>query len=179
MARRSALVLVATLSALAAACGQEAEQGAPPAAAGPASVAGQYRVAGTTAVIGSADSRAISGHVILAQEGSRYTATFQLETLYPGPDGPLKAEVVGKGQGTIVGDTLTGTAQTQIVASRVPGIDSSFTLIPPAFGVRIVSNSKGTVDEDRILQVEIESQPAEGEDYRPTRTTLRGKRVTP
>jgi len=179
MTRRSAFVLVALLSALAAACGREGEEGAPAPAAATASVAGQYEVEGTTAVIGSPDSRAISGRIILAQEGSHYTATFHLETLYPSPDGPLKAEVVGKGEGSVVGNSLTGTAQTQIVASRVPGIDSRFTLIPPAFGVRIVSSSKGTVSDDGSLQVEIENQPAEGESYRPTRTKLRGVPIAP
>jgi hypothetical protein len=161
------------------ACGGEPDVAAPSPEIPPASVAGSYRVQGTTAVIGSDVTREISGTVILDQEGSSYTATFSLETVYPSSDGPLPAEVVGKGEGAIRGDTLEGTAQTQIVASRVPGLDSRFIMVPPSFSVRIVSNSTGTVNPDGGIQLKIENRGIEGEEYLPTRTTLSGMRVQP
>jgi hypothetical protein len=146
--------------------------------AGAASVAGEYHVRGTTAVVGSDETREISGHVILAQEGDSYTATFSLETLYPAPGGAVPAEVVGKGEGRIVGRTLEGTAATQIVASRVPGLDSRFAMVPPAVSVRITSDTRGEIRPDGRLSIQIESRAAAGErNYVPTRTTLRGGRA--
>lgn len=179
MALRSASLLLglAGLTGLAA-CGGEPAEVSPPPPAGPAAVAGTYRVQGLTTVVGSEESRSIEGTVVLSQEGGRYTASFSLKTLYPGPDGPLRAEVIGQGEGVVEGRRLEGTAETQIVASRIPGIDSRFTMVPPSYGVRIVSSSLGSIDEDGGLAIEIESRGAEGEeDYRPTRTTMRGQRI--
>jgi len=115
--------------------------------------------------------------VILVQDGASYTATFDLETNYPGPDGEVPAEVVGDGEGTITGNTLDGTLRTQIVASRVPGLDSHFIMVPPAFGVRVVSNATGEVKPDGSLELTMENRGAEGEDYIPTRTVVKGVRT--
>lgn len=174
--RLSFLVLAA---AALAACGPETPEvaTAPPGEPEVASIAGMYRVEGTTTVIGSEESRAISGRLILAQEGTSWTATFDLDTLYPGPHGALRAEVVGEGNGTIRGTALEGTARTQIVAGRVPGIDAHFIMVPPAFGVRIVSDSTGTANPDGSLTFHLENRGAEGEAYLPTRTEVRGVRM--
>ena len=86
--------------------------------------------------------------------------------------------MVGTGGGTISGNALEGTAKTQIVASRIPGIDSQFTLVPPSFGVRILSSSVGTLNDDGTITLEIENRGAEGESYIPTKTTVRGVRRT-
>ncbi len=159
------------------ACGGEPEVATRPPDASPASVAGTYEFEGVTAVIGHEDqSRKISGTVVMTQEGSSWAASFELETLYPGPDGPVPAQVVGTGGGAISGSELEGSAETQIVASRVPGIDSHFTLIPATFGVRIVSTSVGTVNDDGSITLQIENRAAEGESYIPTKTTVRGVR---
>lgn len=159
------------------ACGGDPEVATRPPDASPVSLAGTYRVEGVTTVIGREElTREISGTVVMTQEGGDWAASFELETLYPGPDGPLPAQVVGTGQGTISGRELKGSAKTQIVASRIPGIDSQFILVPPSFGVRIVSTSVGTVNEDGSISLEIENRGAEGEDYIPTRTTVRGVR---
>ena len=160
-----------------AACGQEADVASAPPQTGPAQVAGMYQVKGTTSVIGTDQSREIWGKVILAQDGASYTATFDLETIYPGPDGEVPAEVVGDGEGTITGNTLDGTLRTQIVASRVPGLDSHFIMVPPAFGVRVVSNATGEVKPDGSIEFTMENRGAEGEDYIPTRTVVKGVRT--
>ncbi len=61
--------------------------------------------------------------------------------------------------------------------ASVPGIDSGFAFVPRYVGPRIVSTAKGERQSDGTLLIEIESNPAEGESYLPTRTTLRGTRV--
>lgn len=175
---RSALALPLLLCLLLLpACGEEAQVSAPPSDAAPVEIAGTYRVEGLTTVIGTDLSREISGTVVLAQEGTTYTASFELETDYPGPDGALPAEVVGTGKGRIQGSALVGTARTQIVASRVPGLDPGFTLVPATFGVRILSTAVGTVTDDGRIEFEIENRGAEGEDYIPTVTNVTGQRL--
>ena len=141
------------------------------------SVAGLYEVKGTTVEEGGGNKRQISGTIILAEEGSNYTATFSLRTQFPTPDGPVPAEVIGKGQGTIAGDTLEGEAQTQIVVSSVPGVDTQFAFVPRFVGPRVVSKSTAQLHDDGSITVEIRNQPREGEEYTATRTTLRGVRV--
>ncbi len=143
----------------------------------PPSLSGMYRVEGITTVIGTGMEREITGTVILAQEGSRYTTTFSLETSYPTKEGPIQTDVIGKGEGRVDGTSLQGTAETQLVMASVPGIDSGFAFVPRIVGPRIVSTANGERTEDGILLIEIESNPAEGEDYLPTRTTLRGTRA--
>jgi hypothetical protein len=143
----------------------------------PPSLSGMYEIKGTTTVIGTKMERGISGTVILAQQGSRYTTTFSLETTYPTETGPVEADVIGKGDGRVDGTTLQGTAETQIVMASVPGVDSGFAYIPRYVGPRIVSTTTGEQMKDGTIVIEITSQPAEGEDYLPTRTSLRGRRV--
>lgn len=174
---RSALALPLLLSLLLLpACG-EPQVSAPPPDGDPTSVAGRYQVEGLTTVIGTDLSREIAGIVILVQDGSAYTASFELETDYPGPDGVLPAEVVGTGKGRIQGSALVGTMRTQIVASRVPGLDPGFMMVPPTFGVRVLSTAVGTVQPDGRIEFEIENRGAEGEDYIPTVTKVAGQRL--
>lgn len=160
-----------------AACSQEADVAAPAPSSEPAQISGMYKVKGTTIVVGTEHSREIWGNVILVQDGASYTATFDLETNYPGPDGEVPAEVVGDGEGSITGNTLDGTLRTQIVASRVPGLDAHFIMVPPAFGVRVVSDATGEVKPDGSIQFTMENRGAEGEDYIPTRTVVKGVRA--
>ena len=155
-------------------CGSDRDRAQPETVA----VAGMYEVKGTTVEIGGANKRQISGTIILAEEGSSYTATFNLNTEFPTPDGPVPADVIGKGEGIIAGDTLEGSAQTQIVISSVPGIDTQFAFIPRFVGPRIQSQSVAQLNPDGTISVEIRNQPGEGQEYTPTLTTLRGVRVS-
>lgn len=140
-------------------------------------IAGQYEVSGTTIVTATGSQREITGTVILAEEGERYTATFHLTTVFDGASGVMPAEVIGKGSGTINGRELRGTAETQLVISTVPGIDPAFAFIPRTTSTRLQSNSVTSIAADGTVAIQIENAPAEGEDYAPTRTTLRGKRI--
>ena len=121
-ARSTRRFTLLSAAALLAACGSEVQTAAPVAAAGPVQLAGTYQVRGSTRVVGAAETREIEGTVILAQEGDAYTATFNLQTLYPAEGGPVTAEVIGRGDGTIAGRSLEGSARTQILASRVQGL---------------------------------------------------------
>jgi hypothetical protein len=145
----------------------------------PEPISGLYDVRGVTVPIeGGSEGRPITGTVILKQDGASYTATFKLDTTFPGVEDPVQADVIGSGEGTIEGRTLTGTAQTQLVVSTVPGIDTDFAFIPRIVGARIVSTAVTEIHPDGSLVIELENKPAEGEDYRPTRTKLTGQRVS-
>jgi hypothetical protein len=144
----------------------------------PLPIAGMYEVGGVTVDLESGSERKISGKIILNQQGETYTATFALDTLFPTERGNLEAEVIGTGTGNIDGRMLTGSAETQVIVSTVPGIDPGFAFVPRTTTKRIVSASVTTVAEDGSVQVEIESNPAQGEVYSPTRTTLRGNRIS-
>jgi hypothetical protein len=136
-----------------------------------------YEVSGLTVEKESGRQREISGTIILTQKGDRYTATFNLVTMYPTPDGPLKSDVIGKGEGEINGRLLMGTAQTQIVAAAVPRVDPKFAFVPRRVGKRLVSTTSAQLGEDGTLTINIDNEAAEGAEYAATKTRLRGSRV--
>ena len=123
------------------------------------------------------DERAISGTVILHADGDRYTTTFKLKTTFPGAAKETHADVIGTGEGTIHGRKLAGQTETQLVVSTVPGIDAGFAFIPRIVGARVVSSAETEISADGRVVIDLENQPAEGEDYMPTRTRLTGMRV--
>jgi hypothetical protein len=145
----------------------------------PLPIAGRYEVSGSTVDAHTGYRRDISGSVILAEEGARYSATFDLTTTYPDPaaEKPLAADVIGKGEGAIEGRTLRGEAKTQLVVATVPDVDPGFAFIPRSVSTRIVSSTLATIAADGSVSIEIENRPGPGESYSPTRTTLRGMRV--
>ncbi len=177
--RFSLLGSLVCATALAAACDSGPEPGsvdaAPPKAATP--IGGLYEVSGVTRAARTGDEREISGTIILAEEGDRYIATFNLTTFYPVGGEALRAEVIGKGEGTIDGRTLTGTASTQLVVASIPGVDPAFAFIPRTVTTRIQSTVVTEVASDGEVIIELENQPAPGEEYEPTRTKLTGRRV--
>jgi hypothetical protein len=63
------------------------------------------------------------------------------------------------------------------VISTIPGIDPGFAYIPRTTTTRLVSKSVTTLAADGTILILIENTPAPGEDYTPTRTTLRGTRT--
>ncbi len=156
--------------------GDSAGRAVPP-AYGETSIAGLYEVTGLTTELETGDQRKIAGTVILSQQGDRYTSTFSLRTMFPTPSGPLPAEVIGKGEGTIEGATLEGAAVTQVVMSTVRGIDPAFAFVPRRVSQRILSSTAVEISPDGRVQIEIQSQPAEGAMYAPTTTTLMGALV--
>ena len=170
------LAHLTAMLALATACGETSET--PVEASEVSPIAGMYEVSGNTIETQSGNKRGISGTIILAEDGGKYTATFNLNTSFPGPESGIAAEVIGKGSGDIEGRTLRGTAETQIVMATVPGIDTNFAFIPRMTSTRIMSNSVTTIATDGTITIQIENRPAPGQDYTETRTTLRGMRVS-
>ncbi len=140
-------------------------------------ISGMYQVTGDTVTKATGDKRSISGKIIIAEEAGRYTATFNLTTTYPGAEEEMPAEVIGKGEGSVEGRSLTGTAQTQLVMATVPGVDPGFAFVPRMVSTRILSKSTATIAADGSVQIEIENEAAPGESYPPTRTALSGFRV--
>jgi len=164
-------------------CGTERRDGAaatlPPVGAAPTPYAGTWRVAGRTVELADGESRDIEGTVVLVQEDAGYSAHFDLVTVFPTPDGPTHAQVVGTGSGEVMPGGLMGTAETQIILAAVPGVDSQFVFLPRSYGPRLISRSTTRLNDDGSLTIEIESGPAEGERYRATETTLRATRISP
>jgi len=178
MQARTLANLASTLL-LSVACGSAEEAAAPeaPAVQG-VPISGMYNVEGTTTETASGHQRRLSGTIILAEDGPRYTATFNLSTLYPAGGQPMPAEVIGMGEGTIDGRTLTGTSHTQLVVATVPGVDPGFAFIPRKVSTRIVSTSVTKIGPDGSVHIELANAPEAGADYSPTRTVLTGKRVS-
>ena len=144
-------------------------------------IQGVYRVEGITTEVASGFSRPLSGLLVVRQEGDRYTTNFDLSSEVPSrgkfADEPMSIEIVGEGEGRIDGDTLLGSARTQVLRSMVPGVHVSFGMMPRAVGPRIVSTTQGHVGPDNELTIEIETRPDGDADYAPTRTRLVGHRV--
>jgi hypothetical protein len=177
MSDRNVLALLAT-ALLWLGCGTQEAEVAEPEEQPAAPISGMYEVRGETVAIESGHKRQIAGTVILAEHGETYTATFDLATTYPGAEEALPAEVIGKGEGTIEGRTLRGSAQTQLVMATVPGIDPGFAFVPRMVSTRLISKSVATVANDGAVSIEIENEAAPGESYASTRTTLSGIRVS-
>ena len=160
------------------ACGGAEEGAVPEPAVQGVPISGMYNVEGVTTETESGHQRKLSGTIILAEEGTRYTATFSLATTYPGGDQSLPAEVIGKGEGSVEGRTLKGTNHTQLVVTTVPGVDPGFAFIPRMVSTRIVSTSVTRLAPDGSVEIELSNAPEPGEDYSPTRTVLSGKRIS-
>jgi hypothetical protein len=177
---RAALVTGAL--ALAMACGPPSEpESAPDSAheAEPFSFGGRYHVTGVTIDQATGAQRPIQGTIVLneVEGGSRYTSHVELETLFPGSDA-VAAEVVGTGEGDVSGRRLVGTAETQLVAASVPGVDTGFAFVPREVGQRIRSSAIAEIKDDGTVSLEIHNEPAEGEaEYTPTKTLLVGYRA--
>jgi hypothetical protein len=166
---------VATLLA----CSPSSDVASPPNDSDAANIAGLWEVEGTTVEKGNEESkRDIRGTVTLSQEGRSYSSTFKMKTMFatPGGGASVDTDVIGTGEGTVEGRSLRGRASTQLVMASVPGVDTAFAFVPRMVTTRIVSRVKGQLLEDGTISLEIESAPAEGEQYIPTRTVLTGRR---
>ena len=172
------LVQLASAAFFSFACGSAQENPTPEGAETSLPISGMYSVEGVTTETASGHQRKLSGTIILAEEGPRYTATFSLATTYPGGDPSLPAEVIGKGEGSVEGRTLKGTNHTQLVVTTVPGVDPAFAFIPRMVSTRIVSTSVTRLAPDGSVEIELMNTPEKGEDYSPTRTVLNGRRVS-
>ncbi len=166
--------------ALLVACGDASSpEMADVAATGPAvPLEGTYRVSGTTVDKTTGSERGVSGTIVVKTQGDAYTTTFSLNTTLHGSGEPQKAELIGQGEGVVEGRKLIGTAETQLIVALVPGMDAGFGMLPRVATSRIVNSSTAEITPDGSVRIEIESNPAPGDEYSPSRTTLRGKRIS-
>jgi hypothetical protein len=132
---------------------------------------------GLTTDLRHGDTRRIEGIVVLTEKEGVYSTSAELETKYPSAGGPVDAQVIGTGSGKRSGDSLSGTTQTQLVMSTVPGVDTGFAWVPRTVGPRLVSTWEARFRQDGTLVVDIRNEAAEGEIYPPTTTTLYGTRI--
>ncbi|MGH0029450.1 MAG: hypothetical protein ACQGVC_06650 [Myxococcota bacterium] len=175
MPARNLLGLAAVLLV---ACGDAPAGDAPVEAAPPTlPLTGTYQVSGTTVDKATGAERGVSGVIVVKAEGDRYTSTFSLNTTLHGAGEPQKAELIGQGEGAIEGRTLVGTAETQLIVALVPGVDAGFGMLPRVATARILNRSYASFEDDGKVVIQIQSEPAPGEEYSPTKTTLRGRRV--
>jgi hypothetical protein len=138
---------------------------------------GTYAVKGMTTDVRSGDTRRIDGHIVLTLKGEVYRAASELTTDFPTPGGAVHADVIGTGEGKREGDTLKGTAHTQLVMQTAPGVDPNFAFIPRQVGPRIFSSWTARLEKDGSIVVELSNKPEKGEQYRPSTTKLRGTKV--
>lgn len=138
---------------------------------------GTYDVQGLTVDQRSGDTRRIQGHVVLTRKNDHWIAAAELKTEFPSHGGAVHADVIGRGDGTLQGEALVGTAQTQLVMQTVPGVDTGFGFVPREVGPRLVSDWTARWERAGELTVEMTNRGEEGEDYAPTKTTLKGRRV--
>lgn len=167
--------------ALLVACGDSpsSSETADVAATGPVvPLEGTYRVSGTTVDTTTGSERGVSGTIVVKTKGNTYTTTFSLNTTLHGGGEPQKAELIGQGEGVIEGRSLSGTAETQLIVALVPGVDAGFGMLPRVATARIVNSSTAEISPDGSVRIEIKSKPAPGDEYAPSRTTLRGKRIS-
>ena len=142
-------------------------------------LSGSYQVTGTTVDKSTGSERAVAGTVIFHAEDGAYTSKFSLATTLIGDGEPQRAEVVGSGEGSVVGRTLRGTAETQLIVALVPGVDPNFGFLPRTVTPRMVNLTETKIGQDGSIRVTIDSEPVRGEPSSPTRTVLRGQRMSP
>lgn len=151
----------------------------PDVSSAPPVISGVWTVEGVTVETASGKTRNISGTIVLNEKDGRYTSTFDLDTAFASEGGPVHANVIGEGEGTVSGRTLAGTTHTQILIAGAPNVDTGMAFVPRTVGTRIVSATKATLADDGTIAIEIESAPEAGESYAPTKTTLKGSYVGP
>jgi hypothetical protein len=177
-ARSPSALLAPILAAGLLACGSGDAPEPGVAAPAQAPLSGSYRVSGTTVDKTTGAERGVAGTVIVIVEKDRYTSTFDLTTTLHASGTPQKAQLVGRGDGSVEGRTLSGTAETQLIVALVPGVDAGFGLLPRMATARILNRSTAEIAGDGSVTIQIDSEPAPGAEYTPTRTTLRGLRTS-
>jgi hypothetical protein len=106
--------LLAAFAALPLACGDTEQKPAVEAApVAPEPLAGLYEVSGVTIDKATGTERKVSGTLIVDVDGEAYTTTFDLATNIVIQGDTRRAELIGKGEGTVADRTLDGSAQTQ------------------------------------------------------------------
>ena len=136
----------------------------------PEQLSGVYTVEGVTVQADHGQLRKISGTVYLAAEGETYRTRVELDTTFPG-EGEAPARVRGTGKGMIVGEQLAGVMENQMWRQGAEAL--------VATPLTVFSSTVATFEPDGRLRIQIQNDPAPGQDYSPSITVLRGRRTGP
>ena len=143
----------------------------------PREASGVYEVHGVTVHATDGRLREISGTLRLHVKGETFSATYELDTTYPGPEQGIPATVAGWGQGMVVGDTMAGTISSSVVPTEPAPEPTARTL--PEQELLVMSSSVMRFTPAGTIQLELQNHPGIGQDYSPTVTVLEGQRVRP
>lgn len=121
-------------------------------------IAGIYEIEGQTTVEGSPDRLAITGKLVIRQNGNDCTTIVEAEMRrVAGASGPVSAQLIGTGQMKLTGRKLEGNAELQSVVSEVPELDVAVAGAPKRAGPVLDAVAKGEVVSDGVLKLEINS----------------------
>jgi hypothetical protein len=122
-------------------------------------IAGIYEVNGETTVEGSPDRFAITGKVIVRQNGTKATTIVEAAMRRAaGTSGPASAALLGNGEITIEGDRLTGSAELQSLVSEVPELDVAVPFAPRRAGPILDAKVVGKIASEGVLELHITSE---------------------
>ncbi len=133
---------------------------------------GVYEVSGLTVQAANGRQRQISGTLWLRANAGRYAVEFDLSTTMPGSDESTPVQVVGNGNGMIVGGVFTGTT-----AEEIAGFDPKTGDPSGTEALKVVSTSRAHFDESGLFEIHLQNSPGEGQEYSPSVTVLSGRRV--
>jgi hypothetical protein len=142
---------------------------------------GYYRANGITVERAAGVKRPLSGVLIVApaREGRGWDLRFSFKTQISTPDGSVRADLIGTGDGLVERGELRGHAETQVIWAAIPGVDPQFAFIPGRLGPRIQSTfSMRPGDDADAFRGEVETVAAPGFEYAATRSTMRLERIS-
>ncbi len=146
-------------------------------AAEPRYIGGRYSVHGTITVKDTGEKRAIAGTVIFDQRGSEFTATYSLRTRVRTDEGLVRADVLGRGDGSVSADRIEGNVESQLITAATTGAHGAAPYMPRRIGPVLKQTARGTVDEHGVLKFELEYTPVEGGPTEASSVVLYGERV--
>lgn len=143
----------------------------------PRYIGGRYQVHGTISVKDTGENRAIGGTLILDQRGPEFRTTYQLRTRVRTKDGLVRADVIGRGDGKVEGDKISGTAESQLITATVSGAHGATPYLPRLIGPILRQDASGSVDEHGVIRFELDYTPVEGGPTETSHIVLYGERV--
>ncbi len=121
-------------------------------------LAGIYELVGETVVEGQPDRFAISGKLVLRQNGNDCTTIVEAAMRRTGgASGPSSAALIGTGEMTLTGRKFSGKAELQSLVSQVPELDVAAPFTPRSVGPVLHSVTEGEVLADGTLILEVRS----------------------
>ncbi len=141
-------------------------------------IGGRYQVHGSITIKGTGERRAIGGTWIIDQQADSYRSTYSLVTRIKNADGKLvRADVIGRGEGRVQGNRIEGTAESQLILASIGGAYGATPYLPRRLGPVLRQATRGTIDEEGYLRIELDYEPVEGGPQEASHVVLRGQLV--